>query len=184
MVMLRHPYGRDGRGNLQPAYVPGATDRIECRSLIQGQISDGTGFFSDASLGNESDFTISDILSGIAWINGTHTNHSAYSRTQQLAHAEVQCQLDSELAMTDVTVNLGAADTFPESGTIERSLSGSYEQSTSTGQQTSQFNFHFIATYLGDNTAEVTLDDGTIFTVHLGSGAVEILEHRVKPNHQ
>jgi len=110
------------------------------------------------------------------WINGTHTNHSSYDRTQPLIHADVHYQLDSELILTDVTVDLDASDTFPESGTIEGTVTGSYQRVAPAWQQTSQFNFHFIATYLGDNTAEVELGDGTIFIVRLDTGVVQNLE--------
>lgn len=162
--------------NLQNAYDPDTTDRIDYQSLIQGRITNGTGFFRELSIDNRSDFSVRQIQSGIAWINGSHTNHSAYDRTQPLTRADVHYQLDCELILTDVTVDLDAADTFPESGTIEGTVAGSYQRVAPNWQQTSQFNFHFIATYLGDNTAEVELTDGTTFTVHLGSGAVENLE--------
>jgi len=166
----------DDQDNLQPAYDPGTTDRIDYQSLIQGRITNGTGFFTELSIDNQSDFTVRDILSGIAWINGTHTNYSSYSRIQPLIHADVHFQLDSELILTDVAVDLNASDTFPESGTIEGTVAGSYERVAPNWRQSSQFNFHFIATYLGDNTAEVELGDGTIFTVRLDTGAVYNLE--------
>ncbi len=166
----------DELDNLQDAFDPDTTDRIDYQSLIQGRITNGTGFFRELSIDNRSDFSVRQILTRIAWINGTHTNHSSYDRTQPLTQADVHYQLDCELILTDVTVDLDAPDTFPESGTIEGTVSGSYQRVGATWQQTSQFNFHFIATYLGDNTAEVELGDGTIFTVHLDSGAVQNLD--------
>jgi hypothetical protein len=166
----------DEQDNPQPFYDRDTTDRIDYQSLIQGQISNGPGFFSEFKIDNRSDFMVEDILSRFVWINGSHINHSSYSRTQQLTQAVVHYQLDSELILNDVAVDLDASDTFPESGTIEGSLSGSYERNALTGQQTSQFNFHFIATYLGDNTAEVELGTGTTFIVQLGSGTVQDLE--------
>ncbi len=166
----------DEQDNLQAAYDPGTTDRIDYQSLIQGRITNGTGFFSELSIDNQSDFSVRDILSGIVWINGTHSNHSSYRRIQPLTRADVHFQLDSELILTDVVVDLDASDTFPESGTVEGTIAGSYERVAPTWQQSSRFNFHFIATYLGDNTAEVELGDGTIFTVRLDTGAVHNLE--------
>ena len=166
----------DELDNLQGTYDPETTDRIDYQSLIQGRITNGTGFFRELSIDNQSDFSVRQILSGIAWINGTHTNHSSYDRTQPLTNANVHYQLDCELILTDVTVDLDAADTFPESGTIEGTLAGAYERVAPNWQQTSQFNFHFIATYLGDNTAEVELADGTRFTVHLETGTVQNLD--------
>jgi hypothetical protein len=162
--------------NSQDVYDPDTTDRIDYQSLIQGHITNGTGFFRELSIDNRSDFSVRQILSGIAWINGTHTNHSSYDRTQQITGADVHYQLDCELILTDVTVDLDAADTFPESGTIEGTVAGAYQRVAPNWQRTSQFSFHFIATYLGDNTAEVELDDGTVFTVHLESGAVQGIE--------
>ena len=166
----------DAQDNLQQAYDPQTTDRIDYQSLIQGQITNDTGFFRELSIDNQSDFTVRDILSGLVWINGSHTNHSSYRRIQPITQADVHFQLDSELILTDVTVDLQASDTFPESGTIEGTLSGSCERVAPNWQQTTQFNFHFVATYLGDNTAEVELDDGTIFTVHLDNGTVQDLQ--------
>ena len=166
----------DEQDNPQQFYDPDTTDRIDYQSVIQGRISNGPGFFSELNIDNRSDFTVEDILSRFVWINGSHINHSSYSRTQQLTQAVVHYQLDSELILTDVALDLDASDTFPESGTIEGSLSGSYERNGLTGQQTSQFNFQFIATYLGDNTAEVEMGAGTTFIVQLGSGTVQDLE--------
>ena len=166
----------DAQDNPQQAYDSQTTDRIDYQSLIQGQITNGTGFFRELSIDNQSDFTVRDILSGLVWINGSHTNHSSYRRIQPITQADVHFQLDSELTLTDVTVDLQASDTFPESGTIEGTLSGSCERVAPNWQQTTQFNFHFVATYLGDNTAEVELGDGTIFTVRLDTGAVYNLE--------
>jgi hypothetical protein len=166
----------DELDNLQDTYDPDTTDRIDYQSLIQGNITNGTGYFSELRIDNRSDFSVRQILTGIAWINGTHTNHSSYDRTQLLTNADVHYQLDCELILTDVTVDLDASDSFPESGTIEGTLTGSYQRVASNWQQTSQFNYHFIATYLGDNTAEVELADGTTFTVHLENGTVQNLE--------
>jgi hypothetical protein len=166
----------DALDNLQDAYDPETTDRIDYHSLIQGQITNGTGFFRELSIDNRSEFSVRQIQTGIAWINGSHTNHSSYDRTQPLTQADVHYQLECELILTDITVDMDAPDTFPESGTIEGNITGSYQRVAPTWQQTSQFNFHFIATYLGDNTAEVELGDGTLFTVHLENGTVENLE--------
>lgn len=166
----------DALDNLQNVYDPATTDRIDYHSLIQGRITNGTGFFRELSIDNRSDFSVRQILSRLAWINGTHTNHSSYDRTQPLTQAEVHYQLDCELILTDVTVDLDAADTFPESGTIEGTLSGSYQRVAPNWQQTSQFRFYFFATYVGNNTAEVELADGTVFTVHLQTGTVQNLE--------
>jgi hypothetical protein len=166
----------DEQDNPQQAYDPDTTDRIAYQSVIQGEITNGTGFFSELRIDNRSDFTVDSILSRMAWINGIHTNQSAYSRTQVLTQAQVHFQLDCELMLTEITVDLDAADAFPESGTIEGTVTGSYERVAPAGTQTHQFTFHFMATYLGDNTAEVELADGTIFIVQLANGAVENLE--------
>ncbi len=166
----------DAEDNLQPGYDAETTDRIDYESLIQGEITEGEGYFTDLSIDNRSNFTVDEILSRTAWINGTHTNNSSYSRVTFVTEAEVHFELDCEFIVTDVTVDLDAADTFPESGTIEGTLFGSYERSGPFGRYTSTFSFHFIATYVGDNTAEVELDDGTIFIVQLASGSVQFIE--------
>jgi hypothetical protein len=166
----------DALGELQLTYDADTTERIGYQSLIKGNITNGTGYFSALSIENRSDFSVEDILSRFAWINGTHSNHSSYERTQVLTNSDVRYQLDSELTLTDVAVDLDASDTFPESGTIEGSIIGSYERVTATGAHTHNFNFHFIATYLGDNSAEIELGDGTVFIVQLDSGSVTYTE--------
>ncbi len=166
----------DAQGNLQEGYDAETTDRIDYESLIQGQISDGEGYFTELSIDNRSNFTVDDILSRTVWINGTHTNNSSYSRTQPITQTDIHFELDCELIVTDITVELDAADTFPESGTIEGTVFGLYERSGPFGRHTHQFSFHFIATYVGDNTAEVELDDGTIFIIQLAGGTVQFIE--------
>lgn len=166
----------DAMDNLQDNYDSETTDRIDYSSQILGEITEGEGYFTDLSIDNRSDFTVDDILSRTVWINGTHTNNSSYSRITYVTEAEVHFELDCEVIVTDVTVDLDAADTFPESGTIEGTLSGSYERNGPFGRYTSTFSFHFIATYIGDNTAEVELDDGTVFIIQLASGSVQFVE--------
>ena len=90
-----------------------------------------------------------------------------------IGHSEKRIE---KFLLTDVTVDLDASDTFPESVAIEGTITGSYERVAPAWQKTSQFNFHFIATFLGDNTAEVELSDGTVFTVQLDSKLVQNLE--------
>lgn len=166
----------DAENTLQEAYDADTTDQIDYESVIQGEITNGTGYFSELNIDNRSDFSVDEILSRTAWINGIHTNHSSYHRIENISQAEVNFELDCELLVTDLTVDLDAGDTFPESGTIEGTLSGSYERIGAYGQHTYTFSFHFLATYIGDNTAEIELDDGRIFIVHLDSGSVQSME--------
>ena len=163
----------DAMDFLQPGYDPNTTDRIDYESRIQGTISNGQGYFTELNIDNRSDFTVDEILTRTVWINGIHTNNSSYSRTTFVTGTDVHFALDCTLILTDITVDLDAGDTFPESGTIEGTISGSHERSGPFGQQSTQFNFHFIATYLGDNTAEVELADGTVFIVQLSDGSVQ-----------
>lgn len=158
---------------LQTGYDPITTDRVDYESRIQGAISNGQGYFTELSIDNRADFTVDEILSRIVWIDGLHTNKSSYTRTIFITGAEVQFELDCELIVSGVTVDLDAADRFPESGTIEGTINGSHRRSGPFGQHTHQFNFYFIATYLGNNTAEVELANGTVFIVQLGNGSVQ-----------
>lgn len=166
----------DAEDNLQEAYDQETTDRIDYEGLIQGEITNGVGFFTELSIDNQTDFTVDDILTRTAWINGIHTNRSSYSRIELFSQAEIHFELDCSLTATDVTVDLDAGDCFPESGTIEGSISGSYERIDRFGHFTSEFSFSFIATYLGDNTAEIELGDGTVFIVQLVTGSVQNIE--------
>jgi hypothetical protein len=163
----------DAEDNMQAGYDPDTTDRIDYESLISGEISNSDGYFRELSVDNRSDFSVTDILSRTATVNGTHTNYSSYIRNQSLPPAEVTFEMDGELILTDVTVDLDATDSFPESGTLEGTFSGLLEKIGVGWSDIKQFDFHFVCTYIGDNTAEVELDDGTVFTVHLESGAVQ-----------
>jgi hypothetical protein len=162
----------DAQGNPQDRYDAQTTDQIDYRSVIEGDIIRSNGYFDELIIDNRADFSVDDILSRLALINGRHTNHSEYRRTQNITSASIRFTLDSELTMTGVTVDLDAADRFPESGIIEGELEGTYERSGPVWQETRQFRFYFIATYLGDNTAEVELTDGTTYIVHLNDGEV------------
>ncbi len=163
----------DAQDNLQAGYDPDTTDRIDYESLISGEIRDSDGYFRDLTVDNRSDFSVTNILSRIAMIDGTHTNFSSYARTQQFPPAEVTFEMDSELVLTAVTVDLDASDNFPESGTLEGTFSGLLEKIGVGWSKIKEFDFHFICTYVGDNTAEILLDDGTIWTIHLDTGEVE-----------
>jgi hypothetical protein len=163
----------DAEDNMQAGYDPDTTDRIDYESLISGEISNSDGYFRELSVDNRSDFSVTDILSRTATVNGTHTNYSSYIRNQSLPPAEVTFEMDGELILTDVTVDLDATDSFPESGTLEGTFSGLLEKIGVGWSDIKQFDFHFVCTYIGDNTAEVELDDGTIWTIHLDTGNVE-----------
>ena len=56
----------------QPGYDANTTDRIDYESRVQGQISNGQGYFAELSVDNRSDFTVDEILSRIVWIDGIH----------------------------------------------------------------------------------------------------------------
>jgi hypothetical protein len=163
----------DEQDNLQSGYDPDTTDRIDYESLISGEIRDSDGYFRDLTVDNRSDFSVTDILSRIATIDGTHTNFSSYTRTQRFPPAEVNFEMDSELVLTAVTVDLDAGDDFPESGTLEGTFSGLLEKIGVGWSDIKEFDFHFICTYTGDNTAEILLDDGTVWTIHLDTGELE-----------
>lgn len=163
----------DEEDNSQPGYNSDTTDRIDYESLISGEIRGSDGYFQDLTVDNRSDFSVTNILSRIATIDGTHTNFSSYSRTQQFPSAEVNFEMDSELVLTAVTVDLDASDDFPESGTLEGTFAGLFEKIGDGWSKVKEFDFHFICTYIGDNTAEISLDDGTTWTIHLDTGDVE-----------
>lgn len=163
----------DAEDNLQTVYDPDTTDRIDYESLISGEISNSDGYFRELSVDNRSDFSVTDILSRTATVNGTHTNYSSYARDQLFPPAEVTFEMDGELILTDVTVDLDANDNFPESGTLEGTFSGLLEKIGTGWSDIKQFDFHFVCTYIGDNTAEVVLDGGSTWTVHLDTGDVE-----------
>lgn len=163
----------DAQDDLQSSYDPDTTDRIDYESLISGEIHDSNGYFRDLTIDNRSDFSVTNILSRIAMIDGTHTNFSSYTRTQHLPAAEVNFEMDSELVLTAVTVDLDAGDDLPESGTVEGTSSGLLEKIGDSWSDIKKFNFHFICTYTGGNTAEILLDDGTVWTIHLDTGDVE-----------
>lgn len=152
------------------------TDTIEYESVIQGRFSSSILFFQDFVIDNYSEFTATGLLSGHVLIEGTHNNHSSYARSASFNNVEVYYNLDSELAVRDLIVDLNAWDAIPEAGTVEGTVSGDYERSSSYNQTAVGFSFHFIATYVGHNTAHIELSNGALFSVHLGSCTVSELD--------
>jgi hypothetical protein len=163
----------DAQGHEQEAYDAETTDAIDYHRLIQGHLENNAAYFTEINVNNQSDFYVADILSRLVVIDGAHTIHSDYTRSNPITQIEVSFEVDGELTLTAVAVDLDEDNTFPESGIIEGSLSGSLVRSGIGWEQTTRFSFHFIATYLGDNTAEVELTDGTTFIVRLDTGDIE-----------
>ncbi len=160
----------DAEDNQQDRYDSETTDRIDYESLVQGHLSATIGFFDELDIDNQADFMATELLSGTAVIDGTHSNHSSYNRTQWLTGAEIEYRLDCDLSAVGVAIDLDAADRVPEAGTIEGTISGFWERTSDFSTVTKTLNFHFIAIYLGDNTAEIELNDGSLFTIDLGRG--------------
>lgn len=163
----------DAKDNLQPNYDLDTTDRIDYESLISGEIHDSKFYFRDLTVDNRSDFSVTNILSRKVMIDGTHSNFSSYTRTQLFPPAEVTFEMDSELVLTAVAVGLAPIDGYPESGTIEGKFSGLREKIGDGWSDIKKFDFHFTCSYNGDSTAEVLLDDKTIWTIHLDTGEIE-----------
>ncbi|MBI5895195.1 MAG: hypothetical protein HZB24_04005 [Desulfobacterales bacterium] len=166
----------DAGNQPQAGYDPETTDAIEYQSVIQGQFSSNICYFQEYVIDNRSSFMATDLLSGTALIEGSHSNHSSYVRSAAFNDVEVHFNLESDLTVVGLIVDLDAFDAIPEAGTIEGTISGSYERSSSYNHITEEFYFHFTATYMGDNTAEIELSNGAFFSVHLGSGTVTELE--------
>ncbi len=169
-------YFYDSLGNLQEEYDAATTDRIDYESSIEGDFTSAIFFFQELEIDNSSDLMVNDLLSDIITIDGSHRNRSSYRRINPILLSEVTFDLDCSLLIADLTVDLNAIDTFPESGTIEGSISGTYERDTPLSHVTKQLYFDFVAVYQGDNTAEVELSDGTTFRIHLITGQVMDLD--------
>lgn len=162
----------DSQGKLQEEYSSETTDRIDYESTITGDFTSVILFFQEWEIDNASHLLVDDLLSGVITIDGSHSNHSSYRRINPISLSEVTFDLDCTLLVNGVTVDLDAVDTFPESGTIEGSVAGTYERKTLFGHVRKHLHFDFIAIYQGDNTAEVELNDETIFTIRIDTGQV------------
>jgi hypothetical protein len=162
----------DAQGQEQQSYDTQTTDRIEYESLIQGHLSATACFFQELTIDNRSNFSASGLLSGMAIIDGTHSNHSSYVRNATRNSNGVQFSLACDLTVTGVAVDLEAADSIPESGIIEGTMAGSYVRNGTHADVTKQVNFQFTVTYLGDNSAEIELSGDALFTLDLNTGAV------------
>jgi hypothetical protein len=163
----------DEQNNLQTICDPHTTDRLDYESLIKGELTNSHGYFFDLSVDNRADFAVTGILSRLIIIDGTHTNFSSYKRNQLFPPAEVTFEMDCESKLTSVIVDLDAFDAFPESGTMEGTYSGQRKKIGNDWSDVKEFDFHFVCTYTGDNTAEIVLDNGATWTVHLATGEVE-----------
>ena len=164
----------DADDNPQDYYDPETTDRVDYEGIIAGELTSQNRFFQELIIDNYTHLMATDLLSRTATIDGSHSNHSSYSRVpQDRAGAEIHYSLNCDLSAVNVAVDMDAADTFPESGTIEGTVEGSYSRVTDLSSDTRALYFHFTAHYLGDNTARIELSNGDVFIVQLETGEVE-----------
>lgn len=165
-------YFYDDQDQRQSSYDRDTTDRIDYESLIQGHIDKDYGFFQELDIDNQADFSATELLAGTAIIYGSHSNHSSYRRTRWATGADVEYSLDCDLSVVGVMVDLDAWDRIPEAGTIEGTISGFWERTNDHSTLTKELYFGFSVVYLGDNRAEIELDDNSFFSIDLVSGEV------------
>ena len=164
----------DADDNPQDYYDPETTDRVDYEGIIAGELTSQNRFFQELIIDNHTNLMATELLSRTAIIDGSHSNHSSYSRVpQDGTGAEIHYSLNCDLSAINVAVDMDAADTFPESGTIEGTVEGSYSRVTDFSSESRELYFHFTAQYLGDNTARIELNNGNIFIVQLETGDIE-----------
>lgn len=162
----------DDQDQSQSSYDRETTDRIDYEALIQGHLSKNHGFFQELDINNKADFMATQLLSGTAIIDGGHSNHSSYRRTRWVTGTDVEYSLDCDLSVVGIAIDLDAWDRIPEAGTVEGTVSGFSRKTNDIATLTKELYFHFIAVYIGDNSAEIEIDDDSFFTIDLVSGEV------------
>lgn len=162
----------DAQGAVQAHFDFDTTDSIQYNSQIKGNLSLKGCYFQEFVLNNQSNFTVDEILSGVAFIDGTHHLHASYARESSLTGAEVNFNLDCDLTVTGVTVDMHKIDIIPDMGTIQGSIAGSYVRNGVHADINHQVDFGFSVTYMGNNKAEIDLDGGAVFSVNLDTGNV------------
>ena len=165
----------DADDNPQDYYDPETTDRVDYEGIIAGELTSQNRFFQELIIDNHTNLMATELLSRTAIIDGSHSNHSSYSRVpQDGTGAEIHYSLNCDLSAINVAVDMDAADTFPESGTIEGHCGKVPIQGSRTFPPSPrELYFHFTAQYLGDNTARIELNNGNIFIVQLETGDIE-----------
>ncbi len=166
----------DAQGALQDHFDPDTTDRIQYTSEIKGTFELNACYFQAFDLDNQSSFIVDEILSGLAFIDGTHHLHSSYTRKSSLTGTEVSFNLNCDLTVTGVTVEMNTIDVIPDTGTVNGSIAGSYERDGVHTDINHQFSFEFNVTYMGDNTADIDLDGNVAFSLNLDTGKLIKIE--------
>lgn len=162
----------DAQGALQEHFDLDTTDSIQYDSQIKGNLTLKGCYFQEFVLDNQSNFTVDEILSGVAIIDGTHHLHASYARESSLTGTEVSFNLDCDLTVTGVTVKMNTIDIIPDMGTVQGFFAGSYVRNGVHADINHQVDFGFSVTYMGDNKAEIDLDGGAVFSVNLDTGNV------------
>lgn len=162
----------DAQGAQQEHFDFDTTDSIQYDSKIKGNLAINGCYFQDFNLDNQSSFTVDEILSGVAIVDGTHHLHSSYARKSSLTGTEVSFNLDCDLDVTGVNVKMNTIDVIPDIGTVNGSIAGSYVRNGVHADINNQFNFEFNVTYMGDNKAEIDLGGDVVFSLNLDTGVV------------
>lgn len=166
----------DAQGALQDHFDLDTTDRIQYGSQIKGNLAINACYFQEFNLDNQSNFTVDEILSGVALVDGSHHLHSSYARKSSLTGTEVSFNLNCDLTVTGVTVKMHTIDVIPDTGTVNGSIAGSYVRNGVRADIDHQFKFEFNVTYMGDNTAEIDLGGDVAFSLNLDTGNVIKIE--------
>lgn len=162
----------DAQGARQENFDFDTTNSIQYDSHIKGNLTIKSCYFQEFNLDNQSNFTVDEILSGVAVIDGTHHLHSSYTRKSTLTGTDVSFNLDCNLDVTGVTVKMNTIDVIPDMGTVNGLIAGSYVRNGVHADINNQFNFEFNVTYMGDNTAEIDLGGDVVFSLNLDTGVL------------
>lgn len=166
----------DAQDARQGHFDPDTTDRIQYTSGIKGTFERNACYFQAFDLDNQSSFIVDEILSGMAFIDGTHHLHSSYTRKSSLTGIEVRFNLNCDVTVTGVTVEMNTIDVIPDTGTVNGSIAGSYERDGIHTDINHQFSFEFNVTYMGDNKADIDINGDVAFSLNLDTGRLIKIE--------
>lgn len=131
---------------------------------------DAQGATWNASLTRDGDWTLSDLTTDVAELNGTGSFHADAAFMAIYRNVSRSFVLDYEANYNAVKIR--RADLALLSGTVHYEIHAEATKSRGSHETTRQFDISADLTFNGTNTAELLLDGDHRYTVQLDRGAV------------
>jgi hypothetical protein len=157
------------QGIEQIFYIPNITDKIVYNGTLTGKRSTTNPDF-EIDLNKSASFVITGITSGVLAINGTATNNSSYKFSGR--KTELEAQVQSSYAVTNVVIDKNSNSYIPQSGKIECTFHGTYTKEGVIQAKDVEYNFTITIEFTSGTQVKVTLPSGNQFTLDVVTGEI------------